>query len=149
MGEVDAARFGEAIDLLVEAGRVGRLAALQAVDHPQQHAVAHAVGVHLQRVHAEAAHDAVDHAEAGNDDVDAIGVEARDFAALLGRHLGEAVDEVPHVGARDAGAGGGEPRQAAARHDDAGEVGERAAGADEVMQAARRACRWSCGARGR
>ena len=33
VGEVDAAGFGEAVDLVVEAGRVGGLAALQSVDH--------------------------------------------------------------------------------------------------------------------
>ena len=52
----------------------------------------------------------------------------------LGVILREAVDEVPHVGPRRAAARGRQPRQAAAGHDHAGEVGERAAGADELVE---------------
>ena len=132
--EFDAALFGKAFDLGEVVGWGSLFAALHLFDQRKQQSVADAVGVDLDEVHFEAAHDAVDDGEARDDDVGTVGTEAGDFAALFDREFSEAVDEVAQLGPRNLAACYGEARLAFGGHHHVGQRRKGAAGADDQMR---------------
>ena len=86
-----------------------------------------------------AAHDFGGDGDSGDDDVGALRIETRHLTPLLGRHLGEHVENVLEVGARNVrGVDRARGENALSREVDAGEVRERAAGADELRRRASR-----------
>jgi len=84
----------KAFDLVDFVNGIGILAALQSLDHGQEQAIANAVAVNLEEVDFESPHDAIDDDQSGHDKIGPIGIESRDFSALLERKFSKSIDQV-------------------------------------------------------
>ena len=114
----------------------------------EQQSFANPVAGHDELARLEASQHLSGDRDAGDDDVGALRIQSRHLASLVRRHVGQHVEDVLEVRARDVRRVHRPRRRenSLPREKDSGEVGERSAGADELGAAP--IASWNVGANG-